>query len=183
MRTFLLRSPSRWQARSITWEQITSITTCCTGLLRSWTDDDAEVWVAMVRERAAGRTRLLGVSNVSLRHLEQMTAFGSEAPAFVQNRCFARDGWRCSSVLQPKKARVSSLLAAHCEPGGAAPPGVGAHFHAPQGHARLGGVPLRACGRHASAHRHFQCRAHEGGSRQPRPIAFRGRGADDRVLG
>ena len=35
----------------------------------------------MVRERAAGRTRLLGVSNVSLRHLEQMTAFGSEAPA------------------------------------------------------------------------------------------------------
>jgi diketogulonate reductase-like aldo/keto reductase len=33
------------------------------------------------------------VSNVSLRHLEQMAAVGAEAPAFVQNRCFARDGW------------------------------------------------------------------------------------------
>jgi len=57
-----------------------------------WTDDDAEVWDAMVKERDAGRTRLLGVSNVSLRHLEQMAA-AAEAPAFVQNRCFARLGW------------------------------------------------------------------------------------------
>ena len=58
-----------------------------------WTDDDVEAWAAMVRERDAGRTRLLGVSNVSLRHLEQMAATGAEAPAFVQNRCFARVGW------------------------------------------------------------------------------------------
>ncbi len=58
-----------------------------------WTDHDAEVWSAMVKERGAGRTRLLGVSNVSLRHLEQMAATGAEAPAFVQNRCFARTGW------------------------------------------------------------------------------------------
>jgi len=58
-----------------------------------WTDDDAEVWEAMVKERAAGRARLLGVSNVSLRHLAQMAAAGGEAPAFVQNRCFARLGW------------------------------------------------------------------------------------------
>jgi diketogulonate reductase-like aldo/keto reductase len=58
-----------------------------------WTREDAEVWTAMVRERDAGRTRLLGVSNVSLRQLEQMTASGLEAPALVQNRCFARLGW------------------------------------------------------------------------------------------
>ena len=58
-----------------------------------WTDEDAEVWAAMVQERDAGRTRLLGVSNVSLRHLEQMAATGAAAPAFVQNRCFARLGW------------------------------------------------------------------------------------------
>jgi diketogulonate reductase-like aldo/keto reductase len=58
-----------------------------------WTDDDAEAWVAMARERDAGRTRLLGVSNVSLRHLEQMATVGAEMPAFVQNRCFARRGW------------------------------------------------------------------------------------------
>jgi diketogulonate reductase-like aldo/keto reductase len=58
-----------------------------------WTDEDAEVWEAMSKEHEAGRTCLLGVSNVSLRHLEQMAATHSEAPAFVQNRCFARFGW------------------------------------------------------------------------------------------
>jgi diketogulonate reductase-like aldo/keto reductase len=58
-----------------------------------WSDADAEVWEAMMRERDAGRTRLLGVSNVSLRHLEQMAEVHSEAPGFVQNRCYARFGW------------------------------------------------------------------------------------------
>ena len=58
-----------------------------------WTEYDVEVWGAMGRERDAGRTRLLGVSNVSLRHLQQMAATGAEMPAFVQNRCFAVRGW------------------------------------------------------------------------------------------
>jgi diketogulonate reductase-like aldo/keto reductase len=58
-----------------------------------WSEADAETWAAMVRERDAGRTRLLGVSNVSRGHLAQMAAAGAEAPAFVQNRCFARLGW------------------------------------------------------------------------------------------
>ncbi len=58
-----------------------------------WTDADAEVWEAMRKERDAGRTRLLGVSNVSLRHLQQMAAARAELPAFVQNRCYARLGW------------------------------------------------------------------------------------------
>jgi len=59
----------------------------------TWTDADAEVWVAMRNERDAGRTRVLGVSNVSLRHLQQMAAARAELPAFVQNRCYARLGW------------------------------------------------------------------------------------------
>jgi diketogulonate reductase-like aldo/keto reductase len=58
-----------------------------------WTEADAEVWEAMIRERDAGHTRVLGVSNVSLRNLKQMAAVHAEAPAFVQNRCFARLGW------------------------------------------------------------------------------------------
>jgi diketogulonate reductase-like aldo/keto reductase len=58
-----------------------------------WTDEDAEVWAAMEKERDAGRTRLLGVSNVGLWHLEEMAAAGAAAPDFVQNRCFARLGW------------------------------------------------------------------------------------------
>jgi diketogulonate reductase-like aldo/keto reductase len=58
-----------------------------------WSRADVEVWEAMIQERDAGRTRLLGVSNVSLRHLEQMSESHAELPAFVQNRCFARLGW------------------------------------------------------------------------------------------
>lgn len=54
-----------------------------------WSENDAEVWEAMRHECEAGRAWVLGVSNVALRHLEGM----SEAPAFVQNRCFARLGW------------------------------------------------------------------------------------------
>src|ERR1700686_1573702 len=58
-----------------------------------WTDADSEVWAAMMKERDAAHTRFLGVSNVSLRHLEQMIASHAEPPAFVQNRCFALLGW------------------------------------------------------------------------------------------
>jgi diketogulonate reductase-like aldo/keto reductase len=57
-----------------------------------WSEADNEVWAAMARERDASRTRFLGVSSVSLRHLEQMEA-GAGVPSFVQNRCFARLGW------------------------------------------------------------------------------------------
>ncbi len=60
---------------------------------QGWTADDVEAWTAMLAERQAGRARALGVSNVLLRHLEQMLAAHGEAPAFVQNRCFARNGW------------------------------------------------------------------------------------------
>ncbi len=58
-----------------------------------WTNDDAEVWEAMRKELNAGRAKLLGVSNVSLRQLQQMAEVHLEAPAFVQNRCYARLGW------------------------------------------------------------------------------------------
>jgi diketogulonate reductase-like aldo/keto reductase len=58
-----------------------------------WTDNDREVWEAMIKERTAGRTRLIGVSNVSLSHLEQMSSAHTDGPAFVQNRCYARLGW------------------------------------------------------------------------------------------
>jgi diketogulonate reductase-like aldo/keto reductase len=85
----------------------------------SWTQYDAEVWAAMARERDAGRTRLLGVSNVSLRHLEQMLVSGAEVPAFVQNRCFARLGWdrdvRAFCTKQSVVYQGFSLLTANPE--------------------------------------------------------------------
>ena len=58
-----------------------------------WTTDDFETWQAMIKERDAGRTRLLGVSNISLAQLQQMARAHAEPPAFVQNRCYANRGW------------------------------------------------------------------------------------------
>lgn len=60
---------------------------------RGWTDPDAEVWEAMVREQEKGRIRFLGVSNISQGQLRHMFAAHSVLPTFVQNRCFARAGW------------------------------------------------------------------------------------------
>jgi diketogulonate reductase-like aldo/keto reductase len=60
---------------------------------QGWGEVDGEVWEAMRKERDSGHTRLLGVSNVSLAHLEQMKNSSIELPAFVQNRCFAQLGW------------------------------------------------------------------------------------------
>jgi diketogulonate reductase-like aldo/keto reductase len=84
-----------------------------------WADADAEVWDAMKKERDAGRTRLLGVSNVSIDHLEQMAAAGSEAPAFVQNRCYARLGWDREVRLFCRERKIVyqgfSLLTANAE--------------------------------------------------------------------
>jgi diketogulonate reductase-like aldo/keto reductase len=55
--------------------------------------DDQEVWGAMEELRAGGKARFLGISNVALPQLEELCAFASAPPAFVQNRCFARFGW------------------------------------------------------------------------------------------
>ena len=82
-----------------------------------WTEADAQVWEAMKKERDRGRTRLLGVSNVSLRHLEQMAEGHSETPAFVQNRCYARLGWDCDIRLFCRQHKITyqgfSLLTAN----------------------------------------------------------------------
>ena len=84
-----------------------------------WTDADTEVWEAMRKERDAGRTRLLGVSNVSLRHLQQMAAARAELPAFVQNRCYARLGWDRAVRLFCRERKIIyqgfSLLTANRE--------------------------------------------------------------------
>jgi diketogulonate reductase-like aldo/keto reductase len=84
-----------------------------------WTDADSEVWEAMRKERDAGHTRLLGVSNVSLHHLEQLAATRTELPAFVQNRCYARMGWDHDIRMFCRKHKIIyqgfSLLTANQE--------------------------------------------------------------------
>ncbi len=84
-----------------------------------WSRADAEVWEAMIQERDAGRTRLLGVSNIALSHLEQMAESHTELPAFVQNRCFARLGWDREVRLFCNERKITyqgfSLLTANPE--------------------------------------------------------------------
>src|SRR4029077_2504638 len=84
-----------------------------------WTDDDAETWEAMIKERDAGRTRLLGVSNIGLGQLEKMLAIHRVRPAFVQNRCYARLGWDREVRLFCREHQITyqgfSLLTANVE--------------------------------------------------------------------
>ena len=70
-----------------------------------------------------GAARLLGVSNVSLRHLEQMGVACAELPAFVQNRCYARLGWdrEVRAFCRDAKIYLSGIFAAHGESGSGAP--------------------------------------------------------------
>jgi len=54
---------------------------------------DRVVWGAMEELHDAGSARMLGISNVTLEQLQALVALARVRPAFVQNRCFARDGW------------------------------------------------------------------------------------------
>lgn len=54
---------------------------------------DWEAWRAMEQLHAAGRARLLGVSNVSVEQLKILWDGAGVRPRFVQNRCYAVRGW------------------------------------------------------------------------------------------
>lgn len=53
-------------------------------------DEDWQTWRAMEALQRAGRTRLIGVSNVTIDQLQELYAGASVKPAMVQNRCFTR---------------------------------------------------------------------------------------------
>ena len=54
---------------------------------------DREVWRTMEELQKEGRTRFIGVSNVTADQLAEICDIASVKPTFVQNRCFARMGW------------------------------------------------------------------------------------------
>jgi diketogulonate reductase-like aldo/keto reductase len=53
-------------------------------------DEDWQAWKAMEALQRSGRTRIIGVSNVSADQLEDLYAGATVKPAVVQNRCFTR---------------------------------------------------------------------------------------------
>jgi diketogulonate reductase-like aldo/keto reductase len=54
---------------------------------------DWEAWRAMEEIHASGRTRWLGISNINLEQLQTLHRKASIKPRFVQNRCYAVQGW------------------------------------------------------------------------------------------
>jgi diketogulonate reductase-like aldo/keto reductase len=63
------------------------------GSATTLTGEDWQAWRAMEAIARAGGTRLIGISNVTRAQLELLLAQAAIAPAFVQNRCYARRGW------------------------------------------------------------------------------------------
>ena len=54
---------------------------------------DWEAWRAMESLHSSGKARLLGVSNVTLEQLQLLCQQAQVRPRFVQNRCYAVQGW------------------------------------------------------------------------------------------
>jgi diketogulonate reductase-like aldo/keto reductase len=57
------------------------------------TPADWEAWRAMEALHGSGKVRLLGVSNVTLGQLKLLCKEAKVRPRFVQNRCYAVQGW------------------------------------------------------------------------------------------
>ncbi len=54
---------------------------------------DWEAWRAMESMHDSGRARMLGISNVSLEQLTELSRSARVRPRFVQNRCYAALAW------------------------------------------------------------------------------------------
>jgi diketogulonate reductase-like aldo/keto reductase len=55
--------------------------------------EDWEVWTAIEALYGSGKTRIVGISNVSAEQLTQLCARATHKPMVVQNRCYAAFGW------------------------------------------------------------------------------------------
>jgi len=54
---------------------------------------DREVWTAMEGLYQSGKTKMIGISNVTAEQLTQLCAQAAVKPMVVQNRCYAALGW------------------------------------------------------------------------------------------
>lgn len=56
-------------------------------------DADREVWAAMEGLYQSGKTKMIGISNVTAGQLTQLCEQAKQKPMVVQNRCYAALGW------------------------------------------------------------------------------------------
>jgi diketogulonate reductase-like aldo/keto reductase len=54
---------------------------------------DREVWAAMEALYRSGKTKMIGISNVTAEQIAQLCAEATVKPMVVQNRCYAALGW------------------------------------------------------------------------------------------
>jgi diketogulonate reductase-like aldo/keto reductase len=54
---------------------------------------DREVWAAIEGLYRSGKTKMIGISNVTAEQLTQLCAEAAVKPMMVQNRCYAALGW------------------------------------------------------------------------------------------
>jgi len=54
---------------------------------------DPEVWAAIEAQYQAGKTRMIGISNVTPGQLAELCDKAAHRPMVVQNRCYAALGW------------------------------------------------------------------------------------------
>lgn len=55
--------------------------------------EDWEVWTAIEAQYEAGKTKMIGISNVTAEQLMLLCAKAKRKPMVVQNRCYAAFGW------------------------------------------------------------------------------------------
>lgn len=60
---------------------------------RGLTPSDWEVWAAIENHFDSGKTRIIGISNVTAEQLGELCQKAKHKPMVVQNRCFAITGW------------------------------------------------------------------------------------------
>lgn len=56
-------------------------------------EEDWEVWREMETLHSEGKTKCLGVSNMHIEQLKTLFEGAKVKPTYVQNRCFAQQGW------------------------------------------------------------------------------------------
>jgi diketogulonate reductase-like aldo/keto reductase len=56
-------------------------------------EEDWEVWAAMEGLYQSGKTKMIGISNITAAQLTELCEHANVKPMVVQNRCFAVLGW------------------------------------------------------------------------------------------
>ena len=147
--------------------------------------EDWEVWAAIESLYVAGRTKLIGVSNVSAGQLALLCDRAAHRPMIVQNRCYGLRG--------TKPCAICVALTALCTRAFRCSPPTGKSLSTPPfGHGRNirhwrgpSSVPVRHADRHGPVDGHHECAAHGGRSAGRSVHAHAGRDGthrDDRHL-